>query len=295
MAELVRLRSEAMRLNPATLKNLSALLPGPYRALQQGRGLEFDEVRTYQPGDDYRSLDWRVTARTGRLHTKLFREERERSVHFLLDAGPAMHFGSRQAFKWVTAARCAAVLAWLAVANSDKVGGMVFGIGQRCSTRHPQSGQSGAIRLFSLLEKITVPSDSMPPPVASLVQALAQLRQVARPGSQIFLFSDFANDNTDEMATHFAALSRHHSVSVIFVYDPLEVRLPPRGHYPFSNGHDVLVLDTGDTRLREHYQQKFAERREAVSALCRKYRMGFISLATCTSLRDFFHNARKEV
>ncbi|MEO5338685.1 MAG: DUF58 domain-containing protein, partial [Magnetospirillum sp. WYHS-4] len=130
LAEMMLLRTEAERLALGGPNLVNGLFPGLYRSLFRGRGLDFEDVRAYQRGDDYRTLDWRVSARTGRLHTKVFREEREHTLFCLLDGGPAMRFGSRRAFKWVAAARAAAVVAWLAADNGDRIGGLVFGDGR---------------------------------------------------------------------------------------------------------------------------------------------------------------------
>lgn len=99
---------------------------GGHRSAFRGRGMEFDEVRAYQPGDDIRTIDWRVTARTGRTHTKLFQEERERPVLLLSDARRAMRFGTRDCFKSVLSARVTALLTWVALAGNDRVGGVTL-------------------------------------------------------------------------------------------------------------------------------------------------------------------------
>ena len=117
---------------------------GGYVSPYRGRGMEFEEVRAYQPGDDIRNMDWRVTARTGRPHTKLFREERERPVLFLVDLGPSMAFGTRVAFKSVVAARAAALLAWAARDNGDRIGGIVFA-GKRHRELRPAARERGML------------------------------------------------------------------------------------------------------------------------------------------------------
>lgn len=276
--ELAGLRSEAARL-AAGGSLLASMLTGAHHSLLRGRGLEFDETRAYQAGDDYRHLDWRVTARTGRLHTKLFREERERSLYLLLDAAPSMHFGSRNVFKWVNAARAAAVAAWLATAKGDRVGGLVFGAGSRLLVRHPTAGEVGALRLFQLWQGIQTASGERGHERAGLYEALTRLRRLARPGSLVLLFSDFY-DLAPGCEAHLAHLGRHTEMVSLLVYDPLEEALPPPGHYPFSDGKRLVTIDTSDRALRRRYQERFTGHREAIAALCRRHAIRFLTLGT---------------
>jgi len=126
LTDLISLRFEATRL--ALPRNIRATHPisGQQRSKIQGRGVDFSEVRLYQPGDDVRSIDWRVTARTDRPHTKLFQEEKERPVMVLIDQGPSLFFGSKVRFKSVAAARLGVMLAWSALGEGDRVGGIIF-------------------------------------------------------------------------------------------------------------------------------------------------------------------------
>ena len=124
--ELLALRREAMALDLSSNYRVSSTLAGGYRSKFRGRGMDFDEVRLYQPGDDIRNIDWRVTARTGKPHTKLFREERERPVFLLLDQSKHLFFGSRVAFKSVIAARAASLLIWASITAGSRIGGVLF-------------------------------------------------------------------------------------------------------------------------------------------------------------------------
>jgi uncharacterized protein (DUF58 family) len=116
-------------------------------AFSKGRGMEFDEVRLYQPGDDVRSIDWKVTARTDKPHTKLFREERERPVFISVDNRPTMQFATRGVFKSVQAAKLAALIAWAAQRHGDRIGGQIFS-SQSCYELKPQHGKHGVLRFF---------------------------------------------------------------------------------------------------------------------------------------------------
>ena len=125
LPELIALRAAGESLNLAAMR-VRALGEGGHLSPFKGRGVEYDESRLYQPGDDLRTMDWRVTARTGKPHTKIFRDERDRPVLVWLDLRRPMHFATRGAFKAVRAAQTAALISWSAVANGDRLGGLVF-------------------------------------------------------------------------------------------------------------------------------------------------------------------------
>src|SRR6056300_461999 len=126
LEDLIALRFPAQQLRLARRKKALSALTGPNKSNFRGRGIDFEEVRSYQPGDDIRTIDWRVTARTGSAHTKLFREERERPVLVVVDQRSSMFFGSSHCFKSVLAAQLASLIAWSALDAGDRVGGLVF-------------------------------------------------------------------------------------------------------------------------------------------------------------------------
>lgn len=284
--ELIRLRAESARLAPKAADTVSSLFPGAYRTLIRGRGLDFEEVRAYQPGDDYRTLDWRVTARTGRLHTKVFHEEREHNVYFVVDASPSMHFGTRGAFKFVAASRAAALLAWVAVDNGDRAGGMVFGDGQACHERGPLSGPAGAAHLFGLLEDASqLGGGSISGARSDLSMALQTLRRLVRPGSLILLASDFRNQG-DDVARHLSRLARHNDVAGLMISDPLERRFPDNGGYPISDGQRMRWIDGGDKGFSQGFAKDFEQHQEQVVGLFRGARSRLFELGTERSILD---------
>ncbi|GAB6041659.1 DUF58 domain-containing protein [Endothiovibrio diazotrophicus] len=279
LAELIALRARAGELRLSPQRQVRSQQAGGYHSPFKGRGIDFEEVRGYQPGDDIRSMDWRVTARTGRPHTKLFREERERPVLLWVDQGPTLRFGSRVAFKSVVAARAAALLAWAAVERGDRVGGLLFGGREHLELR-PKARKAGVL---PLLNRLSAQADA---PLgggerSDLVAALTRLRRVAHPGSLLLLISDFFEGLEEAAArTHLAELARHNDLVLIFVYDPLEEAAPPPGRYPVGDGLRRLVLDTADRRLADAYRERFAERRDGVRRHARRLGIPFIPLAT---------------
>lgn len=220
----------------------------------KGRGMEFDEARLYQPGDDIRSIDWRVTARTGKTHTKVFREERERPVFVSVDNRAAMHFATRGVFKSVQAAKIAALIAWTAQHQGDRIGGQIY-TDLECQEVKPQNGKHSVLRFFNALIK---PKAALTIAV-SLDTILARLVQHARPGSLVYIISDFRGFN-QKAENHLAKLSRHCDVVLIQIYDPLESHLPEKGRYRFTDETRDVVIDTGDDQQLLSYQQRYQQR-----------------------------------
>ncbi len=277
--ELLRLRAQATGLGFSPQRRVLSNQAGEYVSPYRGRGMEFEEVRSYQPGDDIRNMDWRVTARTGRPHTKLFREERERQVLFLVDLGPSMAFGTRVAFKSVVAARAAALLAWAACDNGDRIGGIVFA-GKSHRELRPAGRERGLLPFLKALVDMQ-PTDLMPAETENgqWVEILRRLTRTVRPGSLIFLLSDFRG-LAQQAAQSFARLAAHNDVISILIFDPIEAAAPPAGRYPLSDGQRFAVLDTGDPSLADAYRDRFASHRDAVRALCHRHGGHFLTLAT---------------
>ncbi len=246
---------------------------GDYQSPFRGRGMEFDESRLYQPGDDIRNIDWRVTARTGKTHTKLFREERERPVFVWIDLRGAMHFATRGRYKSVLAAQLAALIAWSALHNGDRVGGVIFSEEEHHELR-PQRGKTAVLRLINRI--VNDAGWAHPAPSASadqsLEHALQRLRRVARPGSLIFLISDFRHLDA-QAETTLKRLCLHNEVALLFVYDQLEQALPPPGRYKVSDGNREFLVDTTDNRLVAQYRRQFQERQDRLRQLSRSSRM----------------------
>lgn len=246
------------------------------RSLFKGRGMEYDESRLYQPGDDVRHLDWRVTARTGKPHTKLFREERERPVFLWVDCRAPMFFATRGRFKSVAAAQIAALLAWSAVHDGDRIGSVLFTEGTHREIK-PQRGKTGALRLFRELAGAGGAADGGNG--GSPAGALLRLSHIARPGSLIFFISDFRN--FDERAeTRLAQLAAHSETVLVFVCDALEERLPPPGQYRVGDGARDFHLDAGDAQFAADYAARFQRRAARLRALARKLGVGFLQCRT---------------
>ena len=215
--------------------------------------MEYSESRAYFPGDDIRSIDWRVTARTGRVHTKLFHEERDRPVFFVVDLGDHMRFGTWRAFKSVVVAEAVALLAWAAVDNGDRVGGLVFAGGHAAESRIG-NGQRGALALFRALAGIE--SEASAPAMSDtgdtgdtggtrggIGHALRRVHKAARPGTLVIVISDFSGLR-DSVNPHLARLREHNDLLCVWVHDRLEAVPPPPARYPIGDGRRTTTLDT---------------------------------------------------
>lgn len=273
---LIALRGAGERLALKT-GNIAARQSGSYLSRFKGRGMEFDEARLYQPGDDVRTLDWRVTARTGKPHTKLFREERERAVLTWVDMRPTMFFATRGAFKSVIAARAAALIGWSANQQGDRLGGLVFNAENHHELR-PKRGKSAVLQLLQLLNQASQWQSQHNEQEPDASNALARLRRVAKPGSLIFLMSDFRNLGA-QAESHLAHLARHNDVVLFHIHDPLEASLPERGSYRVVWGQHNSSF-SGNKTTQTYYQQQFQQHIEHVQQFSRFPGVHYLNCAT---------------
>ncbi|MEI6895232.1 MAG: DUF58 domain-containing protein [Colwellia sp.] len=302
MQELLQYQSKSRLIDLAGKKNIQGKQTGNYLSRSKGRGMEFDEVRHYQTGDDIRAIDWRVTARTGKTHTKLFREEIERPVLIATDLSQNMHFGSKLLFKSVQAAHLAALVAWHAKSRGDRIGGLVF-----CDEQHielkPRSRKSGVLHylhaLTTLNNKTQKNATNISQATSSDEQYLnnvvlddgelankvlakqhyfddhcARLRHIAKPGSLVYLITD-GHALRDEKYSphalrHLSQISQHCELVVCLISDPLEKRLPEstlKLAVTITDGKTRQQLTLGDTSTAEQYQQKANEQDDKMKLL----------------------------
>lgn len=277
-AGLIRLNGPARAIALDVLR-VNSLQTGAYVSHFRGRGMEFDESRPYQPGDDPRSIDWRVTARSTTAYTKLFREERERPVLVVVDLRSNMHFATRGCFKSVNASRAAALIAWAAHHRGDRLGGIIFG-----DTTHrelkPRLGRRAALRfVHQLAEHPDWANRGVPEGSDPFAQAMSSLRRVARPGSLVVVVSDFIGFDRAAQS-YLSSVARHNEVLAIFLNDPLEQKLPPPGRYRIVSPDDELAIDTYAAAARRDYEHEFRERSQVLEAFCHRYGVHLMSMST---------------
>jgi uncharacterized protein (DUF58 family) len=264
LAELVALRAVAQGRRPPRRgrDGVSGHALSPMR----GRGMEYAESREYAIGDDARHIDWRLTARSGKPHTKLFQAERERLTLVVADTAPALYFGTRVRFKSVQAARAGAIAAWAAARDGDRIAAL------RGSSVEPPvppaSGPRGALRVLDALVRwyARPPSGD-----DGLAVALDHARRLLRPGSRLVVLADPASIAAIP-AQRWPALAMHNEVFVLLLSDPLE-RDPPRAPLPFmatatgpaASDHRV-ELDLGTAAQRQRWRNEFEQPIDAALA-----------------------------
>jgi len=275
---LIALRQAGERLAPPPGR-IRAARAGGHRSPFKGRGMEFEESRRYQPGDDIRTMDWRVTARTGEAHTKLYREERERPALFGVDLRPAMFFATRGVFKSVMACRLAALLAWGGSRAGDRVGGVVWtGAGHR--EIRPQRGAHGVLALIRVLSDSAAAAAAPGAAAPEGMEGLAlRLRRVAHPGTRVYVASDFRGLSRPAQDL-FAQAARHSDVVFIMVHDPIEAELPPAGRYRVRDGDRELLIDTRSAARRRRYRARFQARRDGAARFCAQASIQFLVCPT---------------
>lgn len=276
---LIRLSGPARAIALSVLR-VNSLQTGAYVSRFRGRGMEFDESRPYQPGDDPRSIDWRVTARSTTAYTKLFREERERPVLVAVDLRSNMHFATQGCFKSVNASRAAALISWAAHHRGDRLGGLIFG-----DTTHrelkPRLGRRAALRFVHELAEHPDWQRGTGEPTSedALTQAMSALRRVARPGSLVVVISDFAGF-TRAAQSYLSSVARHNEVLAVFLNDPLERQLPPPGRYRLVAPDDEIAIDTYAAPARRDYEHAFEKRLLELESFCQRYGVHLMPMST---------------
>ncbi|HET8897441.1 MAG TPA: DUF58 domain-containing protein [Rhodanobacteraceae bacterium] len=262
LEELLALRYQVPRLGSTARARTSGA--GTHLSHLHARGVDYAESRVYQPGDDIRAMDWRVTARTGKPHTKLFQEERERSLIVLVDGNASMRFGSRTRFKSVQACRAAALAAWMGVRGGDRVGGMVFG--RLAASVNPRGGARGALALIGALARWDAAPEGDEEPLSI---ALKRCLRLAPPGSRVVLMSDgFSAD--DAAQPLLARLRQRVELSALIVSDALECSPPPTGSYSVENAGKRHALVLQSRVARNAFAAELARGHRALEALCRR-------------------------
>jgi len=263
--ELVNMRDKAQALRRNARKKSAAPASGPAMSKRLGRGLDFAEVREYQAGDDVRMIDWKVTARTGKTHTKLFVEERERPVMLVVDFRSHMRFGTQGMFKSVMAARLSALIAWTANNNQDRVGGFVFTDDWHTEIR-PRSGRRGLMTLFRGIAQAQMHAPSGDRGL--LADTLSRLRTAVHAGSTVVIFSDFIGfDEQAQLA--MGNLLQRLDIIAVHIIDPVESQLPGAGRYTLSGMHsqsgDKMAIDTSSQAQTQRYLEKQLKHQQTVA------------------------------
>lgn len=242
-------------------------------------------MRLYQPGDDVRTIDWRVTARTQITHTKVFREERERPVFMVMDQRSPMFFGSRQCFKSVLGAHIGSLLAWAALGQSDRVGGLIFGDRHLRDVRARRS-KHAVLELLHQLHQYNHQLVSPQPPEQSLSlqDLLTDTRRVAKPGCAVFILSDF-HDFDRRCEQQLFELARHSDLTLIHLYDPLERHLASHSSLSVTDGRQRCELPAQDQQFQRAYREHFDRNLYQLTQSCQRLKLPLLSYATTDDIQ----------
>ena len=275
-SELIALKPRCNALSLPMHRPSVSALAGAYRSRFRGRGVDFVESRNYLPGDDIRNMDWRVTARTGKPHTKIFQEERERPVLVVVDASPSLYFGTRTRLKSVAAGQLAAAIAWAAVRRGDRIGAFLFAPDKHRELR-PAGGRRGAMRVIQGLVDWLNP-DSVNQGHEPLSVSLERVRHAVRPGSLILIISDFFNLD-EQCHRHLSRLRQHNDVIGCQIMDPAEKDLPA-GRFPISDGEHSAMLDTHQQKSRSQFDLMSVQHGEIPRRMFQRHKCGWMVLNT---------------
>ncbi|MBC2678014.1 DUF58 domain-containing protein [Pseudomonas baltica] len=295
LAELIEMRHRVREVQLFSTPAQRSPLIGLHHSKLRGRGVDFDQVRVYQAGDDVRSIDWRVTARTQEPHTKLFHEERERPIFILVEQSRRLFFGSGQMFKSVLAAQAAALIGWAALGHNDRVGGLVFGDGEHYEIKPRRSKQS----LLQLLNRLVRVNQSLHtealPEKDALGMALRRAREVLRPGSLAIVICD-ERALTDGAEQQLSLLSRHCDLLLLPVSDPLDHALPAAGLLRFAQRGRQMEINTLNPEMRLAYRALSEARIARWERLGQKLRVLLMPLSTQSEmieqLREYLNPQR---
>lgn len=305
---LIELRFRANQFKRARSQLSKAQLLGRFSSNVRGRGLDFAESRHYQPGDELRSIDWRVTARTQQAHTKLFTEEKERPMLIALDQRKTMCFGSKTRLKSVQAAELAALLVWNSFHQGDRVGGFLWN-DQEQKQFKPKASQSATLHLLREIASInqrltqTLNQQVMPDTTTNtttntttatdnttdsrntsmLALILRQLRRVSKPGTHINMISDFSGFDQD-CVRELSILRKHCDISAYKIYDSLEQQLPREQALRFSGESGTVQINARREQTRQAYLANFDRHQQKVHDDLSRLKIPVLDLASHESL-----------
>jgi uncharacterized protein (DUF58 family) len=261
------------RIEIMTNRLVNEVMAGEYHSVFKGRGMEFDEVREYQLGDDVRTIDWNVTARAGAPYVKRYVEERELTVMLAVDASSSSQFGTTEKLKSETAAEICALLAFSAIKNNDRVGLMIF-TDQVETFIPPKKGRKHVLRVIRELLSFEPRSRK-----TDIAGALEHLNRVVKRKSVVFLVSDFLSGELDKP---LSIANRRHDLIAVALSDPRETDLPPVGFLELEDAEtgETILVDTRSAGFRREFARRSGGERAELGEMLRRQRIDTISVST---------------
>jgi len=268
--DLIRIQFKARNFSFLPQQPVTSILSGRYASRLRGRGLNFEEIRRYQPGDDIRTMDWKVTARTRSPHVRVYTEEKDRAVLLIVDQRNNMFFGTRDKLKSVTAAELAALGAWRAVDVGDRVGAVVFNDEELVDIR-PQRSQKTVMSILGSVVEMNhkLAADSKVKPSAEMLNhALEKALQRAPHDVLVVMISDFfgVDEQTERLTSRMA---EHNDVLALLVHDPIRLR-PAEQRVPVSDGSLQMEIDFADRKVRDKIAENYREEQQHITRFLNK-------------------------
>lgn len=279
LEELVSLQFEARNFKLLPSQPVHSLLSGRHASRLRGRGLTFEELRRYRPGDDIRSIDWRATARLRSAHVRVYSEERDRPVLLVVDQRTTMFFGSDRTTKATAAAEAAAFTAWRAVARGDRVGAIIFDDEEFVEIK-PQRSRENVLRICHELVRINgqLSADREATGSTALNDALRRAANVAKHDHLVVLITDYHGDD-DTTRQHSTRLAAHNDVLAVLVYDPLGITLSATGQMEATDGRRRLAVPN-DSQFAKRFEAQFQARCDQIRERLRAVRIPILPICT---------------
>lgn len=274
--DLVALKNRRSALKHRSNRSVRSIVPGNHHSPFRGQGLEFDSVREYVFGDDIRNIDWRVTARTGSPHLKIFKEDRERHIILCVDMNHSMRFGTKNTFKSVQAARIASLLGWQGISQQDRVSACLFGdVPGRMQFFAPKRTGKSFCAMLKMLAEPTTDQHQVP-----FVDVWQHISRTAHTGSLVYFISDFL-DLKNDVQVHLNRLNKRCDVIFIAINDPADKSIYPVGALGFSaQSREKIYVNTDSIAGREAYEAQWMENRKRLYELTSRLKIPLIELAT---------------
>ena len=292
-AALARLRLDAHGFSLLPTQPLGSVLSGRKRSRLRGRGLDFEELRNYRPGDDIRTMDWRVTNRTGRPHVRVYNEERDRPVMLVVDQRLPRFFGSRNKMKSVMAAELAALAGWRVLDQGDRVGMVIFNdraLHQARPSRRERQLMNSLAELSRVNRELRADADARSDST-QLAAALAATERMVGHDHLICIISDF--DGWDERClSSVKTMARHNDLLACLVFDPLERDISAAGNLVVSDGRLQLQIEPERGELGQRFEASFTSGLENLRAELRRHGMPVLSVNT---VEPVFDQIRKQL
>lgn len=289
---LRRLQYKAKGFSFTPKQPINSILAGKNVSKLRGRGLNFEEMRQYQMGDDIRTMDWKVTIRTGKPHVKVYTEERERNVLLLVDQRQTMFFGSKGKMKSVVAAEIAALIAWKVIDSTDRVGGIVFNDAQAV-TMAPKRSKNQVIQLMAEVTRqnhLLKSGETGTEHHLSLEGMLEQLKRIVGHDALVIFITDGYGWN-DKCNEYIKTISQHNEMIFCHVSDPLEHQLATMPQMVISDGDMQIEVSSQKPDLQKKFQQDVVEKLDVFAKAAGKYRIPVLPFDTITATEKQMRSA----